>query len=55
MSAILMLRHLDLGTIADRVEAALLETLRAGIKTADVGGKAGTKEFARAVAERVGV
>jgi len=53
MSAILMLRHLEMAPIADRVESALLETLRAGIKTPDVGGRAGTKEFARAVADRV--
>ena len=48
MSAILMLRHLDLADLADRVEAALLATLRAGIKTPDLGGRAGTKEFAKA-------
>jgi isocitrate dehydrogenase (NAD+) len=53
MSAILMLRHLDMEEIAARVETAMLDTLRAGIKTPDVGGKTGTKEFARAVAERV--
>jgi isocitrate dehydrogenase (NAD+) len=54
MSAILMLRHLALPELADRIEEALLETLRAGIKTRDIGGTAGTKEFTRAVAERVG-
>jgi isocitrate dehydrogenase (NAD+) len=54
MSAILMLRHLDLPAVADRVETALLATLGAGIKTPDVGGKAGTREFAKAVAERIG-
>ncbi|MFY9549863.1 MAG: isocitrate/isopropylmalate family dehydrogenase [Thermoanaerobaculia bacterium] len=53
MSAILMLRHLELSALADRIDAALLETLRAGIKTPDVGGSAGTKEFAEAIAERV--
>ena len=52
MSAILMLRHLDMEEIAARVETALLDTLRAGIKTPDVGGKTGTKEFAKAVGER---
>jgi isocitrate dehydrogenase (NAD+) len=54
MSAILMLRHLALPDFADRIEGALLDTLRAGIKTTDIGGTAGTKEFTRAVAERVG-
>ena len=52
MSAILMLRHLDMPALADRVENAMLETLRAGIKTPDVGGSAGTKEFAEAIAKR---
>ena len=53
MSAILMLRHLDLPELADRVERALLATFEAGIKTPDLGGAAGTREFAKAVAERV--
>ena len=52
MSAILMLRHLDMPALADRVETAMLETLREGIKTPDVGGTAGTKEFAEAIAKR---
>jgi isocitrate dehydrogenase (NAD+) len=52
LSAILMLRHMDLPDHADRVEAALHATLAAGTRTPDVGGKAGTKEFARAIAER---
>ena len=52
MSSILMLRHLDMEEIAARVETAMLDTLRAGIKTPDVGGKTGTKEFAKAVGER---
>ncbi len=54
MSAILMLRHLDLADLADRVERALHGTFRAGIKTPDIGGTAGTKAFATAVAERLG-
>jgi isocitrate dehydrogenase (NAD+) len=53
MSAILMLRHLELPELADRIERALFATFEAGIKTGDLGGTAGTKEFARAVAERV--
>jgi isocitrate dehydrogenase (NAD+) len=52
MSAILMLRHLDLPELADRIEKALLATFEAGIKTADLGGTAGTREFAKAVADR---
>ena len=54
MSAVLMLRHLDLPAEADRVERALLTTFRDGIKTPDLGGSAGTKAFARAVAQRLG-
>jgi isocitrate dehydrogenase (NAD+) len=53
LSAILMLRHLDLPEPADRVEAALHSTLAAGIRTPDIGGRAGTRAFAKAVAERV--
>jgi isocitrate dehydrogenase (NAD+) len=53
MSAILMLRHLALPDLANRVDAALLATLEAGIKTPDVGGTFGTKEFAEAIAERL--
>ena len=54
LSAILMLRHLDLSEHADSVERALLATFAAGIRTSDIGGRAGTKEFARAVADRLG-
>ena len=54
MSAVLMLRHLDLPAEADRVERALLATLRDGIKTPDLGGSAGTRAFAKAVADRLG-
>jgi isocitrate dehydrogenase (NAD+) len=53
MSAILMLRHLEMGGVAERVESALLETLRAGIKTPDVGGTVGTKAFTAAVVQRL--
>ncbi|MGE5414134.1 MAG: isocitrate dehydrogenase (NAD(+)) [Syntrophomonadaceae bacterium] len=54
MSAVLMLRHLDLPAHADRVEKALLDAFRAGEKTPDLGGTLGTREFAKAVAERLG-
>jgi isocitrate dehydrogenase (NAD+) len=54
LSAILMLRHLDLSELADSVERALLAAFAAGIRTSDIGGTAGTKEFARAVADRLG-
>jgi isocitrate dehydrogenase (NAD+) len=54
MSAILMLRHLGLAELADRVEKALFSTLAAGIKTPDLeGGTAGTKAFAKAISSRL--
>jgi isocitrate dehydrogenase (NAD+) len=53
MSAILMLRHLSLPEMADRVQAALFETLVSGVRTVDLGGTAGTREFAGAIARRL--
>lgn len=49
-SAIMMLRHLSMFEIADRVEQALFKTLANKEScTGDLGGKAGTKEFTAAV------
>jgi isocitrate dehydrogenase (NAD+) len=53
LSAILMLRHLDLEEHADRIEQSLHATLAAGIRTPDIGGSAGTRAFADAVASRL--
>jgi isocitrate dehydrogenase (NAD+) len=53
MSAVLMLRHLDLSGFADRIESALFATFAAGVRTPDIGGSASTTEFARAVADRL--
>ena len=53
MSAILMLRHLELPAHADRVEQALFRTLREGVKTPDLGGTTGTRAFAKAVVARL--
>jgi len=53
LSAILMLRHLDLSALAGSVEAALLATIAEGVRTPDIGGTAGTREFARAVAGKI--
>jgi isocitrate dehydrogenase (NAD+) len=52
-SSILMLQHLGLQEIAARVGRALQATFQAGIRTKDLGGSATTKEFARAIAERL--
>ena len=53
LSAILMLRHMEMPQDAERIEKALLGTLSAGIKTPDLGGTAGTKAFTRAITDRL--
>jgi isocitrate dehydrogenase (NAD+) len=53
LSAVLMLRHLGEGAIADRVTTALGATLEAGTRTRDLGGTASTTAFADAICERV--
>ena len=53
MSAVLMLEHLGMPDIAARVQTALFSTLAAGTRTPDLGGTAGTREFAAAVAGRL--
>jgi isocitrate dehydrogenase (NAD+) len=50
LSAVLMLRHIDEGAAADRIMDALGRVLIAGdVRTRDLGGTAGTTEFADAV------
>lgn len=45
-SAILMLNHLGLQDYGDKIDQALVETLKnPATRTGDLGGKAGTKEF----------
>jgi isocitrate dehydrogenase (NAD+) len=54
LSAVLMLRHLGEGAVADRVVAALNAVLTGGqIRTKDLGGTASTSEFADAIARRM--
>ncbi len=54
LSAVLMLRHIREGAIADRVMAALTAVLTEGrIRTRDLGGTASTTEFAEAIARMV--
>ena len=54
LSAVLMLRHLGEGAIAQRVTTAIHETLADGrVRTRDLGGTAGTSEFADALARRM--
>jgi homoisocitrate dehydrogenase len=43
LSAAMLLEHINQAEAANRVRAAVMETLKAGIMTPDLGGKAGTK------------
>ncbi len=53
-SAVLMLRHIGEGAIADRIMAALGALLGEGIvRTRDLGGTASTMEFAEALCRRL--
>jgi isocitrate dehydrogenase (NAD+) len=55
LSGALMLRHLGYPDVADRVETALREVIAAGSATTyDLGGPAGTSQFADAIIERLG-
>jgi isocitrate dehydrogenase (NAD+) len=54
LSAVLMLRHIGEGGIADRVMAALNAVLVEGrVRTRDLGGSASTTDFADAIAARM--
>lgn len=53
LSAAMLLEHLGEMDAGRRVRQAVIDTIRSGFRTADLGGKATTMEFARAVAERV--
>src|SRR6187549_543218 len=56
LSGVLMLRHLGEQAAAERVEAALRAVIAEGKRTtSDLGGDAGTSEFADAIIERLGV
>ena len=54
LSAVLMLRHIDEGAIADRVMKALGDVLSDGrVRTRDLGGTASTIEFTDAICRRL--
>jgi isocitrate dehydrogenase (NAD+) len=54
LSGALMLRHLGETQAADRVESAVRDVIAEGATvTYDLGGRAGTREFGEAVAQRV--
>src|SRR3954452_265617 len=55
LSGVLMLRHLGEQAAAERVEAATRDVIASGTHvTYDLGGTAGTSEFADAIIERLG-
>ena len=51
-SALLMLRHIGEGAMADRIMNAVIATLTAGVRTRDLGGTATTMEYAVAICQR---
>ena len=53
LSALLMLRHIGEGAMADRIMNAVIATLTAGVRTRDLGGTASTMEYADAVCQRL--
>jgi len=54
LSAVLMLRHINEGTMADRVMRALNEVLSEGnVRTRDLGGTASTLDFTDAICRRL--
>jgi 3-isopropylmalate dehydrogenase len=52
-TAALMLNHLGWNEEAERIDAAVSDTVRAGETTVDVGGTLGTKECAAAIVRRL--
>jgi isocitrate dehydrogenase (NAD+) len=56
LSGALLLRHLGYADVAERVEGAVRSVIAEGrTVTSDLGGSTGTREFADAVIERLGV
>ncbi len=53
LSSFQMLQHIGLHKTKARIENALLDTLRDGILTRDLGGKADTKDFTKAIIDRL--
>jgi isocitrate dehydrogenase (NAD+) len=52
-SALLMLRHIGDGAMADRIMRAVVATLSDGVRTRDLGGTATTVEYADAICQRL--
>ena len=52
-SALLMLRHIGEGAMADRIMKAVVTTLANGVRTRDLGGTATTMEYADAICQQL--
>ena len=52
-STAMMLAHLKLPVFAHRLEEAIFETLKGGVKTRDVGGSASTTAFVQSICDRL--
>ena len=52
-SALLMLRHIGEGAMADRIMNAVVATLTDGVRTRDLAGTATTMEYADAICQRL--
>lgn len=53
LSSLMMLRHMHLFDFAERIEKAIFETIAAGERTGDLGGKLGTSEFTNRIISRL--
>ena len=50
LSGVMMLRHMGLGEVGDKIEASALAVIREGkFRTGDLGGKASTTDFTKAI------
>lgn len=54
LSAVMMLRYIDLGTHADKIEAAVIKTIKEdNVRTIDLGGKAKCSEYTKALIKNI--
>ncbi|CAH3186322.1 unnamed protein product [Porites evermanni] len=54
LSAVMMLRHMELHSHADSVEGAVLETIKEGqVLTGDLGGRSTCSEFTQEICRKL--
>ncbi|XP_062517366.1 isocitrate dehydrogenase [NAD] subunit alpha, mitochondrial-like [Corticium candelabrum] len=54
LSAVMMLRHMELNNFADRIESAVLETIKAKeTRTVDIGGMASCSQFTESICNKL--